>query len=146
MNTGILGTRAGLVADINLLAQIVILLLLCVGALQARSKHFDRHHGVMIAAVIVNAAAIVFIMNPAFFRVLPFALRNPGAPGPVMMLPHAAVGALAELLGIYIIARTQLDPSATSDWPGMKRTMVVTLLLWLLALAGGIALYMAWYV
>jgi hypothetical protein len=146
MSTGILGTRAGLVADVNLIAQIVILLLLSVGALQARSKHFDWHHGTMIAAVIVNAAAIVFIMNPSFFRLLPYALRNPGAAGPVIMLPHAAIGALAELLGIYIIARTPRNPSALSGWPSMKRTMIVTLLLWLVALSGGIWLYISRYV
>jgi uncharacterized membrane protein YozB (DUF420 family) len=145
MSTGIFGTRASLVADINLLLQIAILGMLAVGVIQARRGKLNAHHSLMTMAVIVNAAAIAFIMDPSFFRVLPFALRNPLARGPAMLWPHVLIGGLAELMGAYIVIRTKTEPSAVANWPNMKRMMVLTLLLWIVALAVGIVLYFVWY-
>ena len=85
MGSGILGTQATLVADVNLILQIIILMVLTIGAFQARRGRIDVHHKLMTAAVIINAVAIMAIMNPSFFRVLPFAWRNPRAPGPTVM-------------------------------------------------------------
>jgi hypothetical protein len=133
------------VADINLILQIVILVVLTIGAFQARRGRIDAHHALMTAAVVVNAVAIIAIMNPAFFRVLPFALRNPGARGPTVMWPHAALGAVAELMGVYLVIRLKLDPARASDLGGLRRVMVVTLLLWTAALVAGIAMYFVWY-
>lgn len=145
MGSGILGTRATLVADINLILQIVILMMLTIGAFQARRGRLDAHHRLMTAAVIINGVAIIAIMNPSFFRVLPFALRNPGAPGPTVMWPHVAVGALAELMGAYVVIRLNLDPSRISRLGNLKWIMVITFLLWIVALAVGITVYYVWH-
>jgi len=146
MGSGILGTRATWVADVNLILQIVLLIILTIGAFQARRGRLDVHHKLMTAAVTINAVAIIAIMNPSFFRVLPFALRNPGAPGPTVMWPHAAIGAVAELMGAYLVIRLKLDPSRISRLGSLKWVMVITLLLWAVALAIGIAMYFVWYV
>ena len=145
MGFGILGTRATLVADINLILQTVILMMLTIGAFQARKGRLDVHHRLMTAAVIINGVAIIAIMNPSFFRVLPFALRNPEAPGPTVMWPHIAIGALAELMGAYVIIRLNLDPSRISRLGNLKWIMVITFLLWIVALAVGITVYYVWH-
>jgi len=145
MGSGILGTRATLVADINLILQIVILMMLTIGAFQAKKGRLDVHHKLMTAAVIINGVAIMAIMNPSFFRVLPFALRNPGAPGPTVMWPHVAIGTLAELMGAYVIIRLNLDPSRTSRLGNLKWIMVITFLLWIAALAVGFTVYYVWH-
>jgi uncharacterized membrane protein YozB (DUF420 family) len=146
MSSGILGTQATLVADVNLILQIIVLIGLTIGAFQARRGRLGAHRKLMTAAVIINAVAIIAIMNPSFFRVFPFALRHPGAPGPTVMWPHAAIGALAELMGAYIIIRLNLDPSRLARLGSLKLLMLITLLLWIVALVVGIAVYYVWHV
>ncbi len=146
MSTGILGTRAGLVADINLILQIAILIVLLMGCFQARRRNFSAHGRLMTAAVIANTIAIIAIMNPAFFRILPVAIRNPEAQRPTMLWPHAAIGALAELMGIYIVILMKLETSRPPRLRNIKWRMRITLLLWIVALAMGIALYFVRYV
>jgi uncharacterized membrane protein YozB (DUF420 family) len=143
MSSGILGTRATLVADINLLVQTALFFILVIAALQARNRRYDSHRTLMTVAVVINAAAIVAVMNPSFFRVLPFAVRNPDAPGPTVMWPHVALGAVAELMGAFLVIRLGLEPASA---PRLRRVMAVTLLLWLAALVVGFALYYMWYV
>jgi uncharacterized membrane protein YozB (DUF420 family) len=142
MSSGILGTRAGLVADVNLILQITLLVALCVGALQARRGRTDAHRRLMTAVVIANAAAIVFVMNPSFFRSVPLALQDTGSRRSLIMWAHMVVGLLAELLGVYVVIRGNTAPSS---WPNMKRTMMITWLLWIAATLGGIVLYVVWY-
>jgi len=143
MSSGILGTRATLVADINLLVQIALFVILVTAAWQGRNRKYDSHLKLMRTAVVVNAVAIIAVMNPSFFRVLPFAARNPGAPGPTAMWPHVALGAIAELMGAYIVIRLGVDPGSA---PRLRRVMVPTLVLWLAALLAGFAVYWIWYV
>lgn len=85
-------------------------------------------------------------MNPAFHRILPFAWRNPRAPLPTILWPHVAIGALAELMGAYVIIRLNLDPSRLSTLGNLKWLMVITFLLWVVALAVGIQVYSVWHV
>ena len=146
MGSGILGTKATLFADINLILQVILLAMLVFAAWEARRGKVGRHHGIMTAAVVINAAAIVAVMNPAFFRVLPFAVRNPGAPGPTVMWPHVALGAVAELLGAYVVIRLRLDPMRVSRLGTLKSVMIATFALWTAALLMGIAVYYVWHV
>lgn len=145
MGRGIFGTRASLVADINLILQIVILGILSWGVFQAKRRKFQVHHTLMTVAVITNAALIVAVMNPSFFRILPFALRNPGADKPTVLWPHMVLGAVAEVLGIYTVLASNsgaLEPSRRRMFTWLMRT---TFLLWVLAFVVGIVLYFVWY-
>ena len=146
MSRGILGTRAGLVADINLILQVAIIVMLLMGYFQARKRNFGAHGNLMTAAVIVNAIAIIAIMNPSFFRILPFALRNPSAPRPTLLWPHVAIGALAELMGVYIVIRMKSGTDESTHSSGIKWSMRIAFLFWLVALMVGVALYLVWYV
>ena len=146
MSSGILGTRAGLVADVNLLVQVLLLAVLIFGALQARRGIRDTHQWLMTGAVIINAAAIILVMNPSFFRALPSALRDPGSLRSMLLWPHMIVGVLAELMGVYIAIRTRVEASGPAGWRAAIPTMVVTWFLWVLAAAVGMGLYVVWYV
>nr|MBC7244570.1 DUF420 domain-containing protein [Chloroflexota bacterium] len=145
MGSGILGTRANLIADINLILQVAILVILIVGVFQAKRRKFQVHHTWMTVAIIANAVLIIAIMNPSFFRILPFALRNPGADKPTVLWPHMLLGAVAELLGVYTVLSGNMGQSGTQRRRNFKWLMRVTFLLWFLALVAGIVLYMVWY-
>lgn len=146
MNTGILGTRANWAADLNLIVQIVLLVVLFAGRVQAKKRKLNVHHTWMTAIVTINAVMIIAIMNPAFFRLLPLAGRNPGAPEPTPPWPHVVVGALAELMGLYAVLWMRMDLPELLRMRNIKWFMRITFLLWALALLGGIVLYWVWYV
>jgi uncharacterized membrane protein YozB (DUF420 family) len=143
--SGFLGTRASWAADLNLIAQIVLLLVLVAGILRAKKHNYTSHHSWMTAVVLANAALIVAIMNPSFFRALPLALADT-AIKPKMVLPHFVVGVLAELMGLYAVIDIKMDLPETWRVHNTKRFMRITALLWTMALVGGIALYVVWYV
>jgi uncharacterized membrane protein YozB (DUF420 family) len=149
MPRGLLGTRATLVADINLILQIIVLIVLIVSTLQARRRGLSTRRTLTMIAVMLNAFLIVAIMNPSFFRILPFALRNPGAPVPTWLWPHVVLGASAELIGVYLIVSSNLDwDSSTSGGPVRRRMRNLArfmLLLWALALAVGLVIYRTLY-
>jgi hypothetical protein len=101
----------------------------------------------MSVAVALNAVLIIAIMNPAFFRILPFALRNPLAPTPILLWPHVLIGLAAELFGVYLALFGSLN---WDSGPGAGRRRIgvvagVLLLLWILALVVGLAVYLRRY-
>ena len=145
MNTGFLGTRANWAADLNLIVQIVLLLVLFAGRMQAKRRNLNAHHRWMTAIVTVNAVMIVAIMNPSFFRLLPSAVRDPAAPALVLPLLHALVGALAEVMGLYAVLSMNMDLPDSWRIRNVRWFMRITFLLWALALAGGIVLYWVRY-
>ena len=141
---GFLGTQASWAADLNLLAQIALLVLLILAVLRVKKGDLATHHTWMTAVVIINAVLIVAVMNPTFFRVLPAAIRDPSLK-PRMMLPHFLVGTLAELLGLYAVVAVRMDLPLTLQVRSQKRLMRILAVLWTLSLVGGIALYVWWY-
>lgn len=142
---GFLGTQASWAADLNLLAQIALLVLLVLAAVRAKKGDLAMHHTWMTAIVLINAALIVAVMNPAFFRLLPAVIHDPSLKRK-MMLPHFVVGTLAELLGLYAVLAVKVDLPPALRVRSQKRFMQVLTVLWTLALLGGIALYGIWYV
>jgi uncharacterized membrane protein YozB (DUF420 family) len=145
MNTGFLGTRANWAADLNLIVQIASLLVLVAARVQAKRRNLNVHHRWMMVIVAVNAVMIVAIMNPSLFRLLPSAVRDLGAPALVLPLPHAVVGALAELMGLYAVLYIRMDLPDSLRPRNVKWFMRITFLLWALALLGGIVLYWVRY-
>jgi uncharacterized membrane protein YozB (DUF420 family) len=147
MGRGLLGTRANVVADVNLLLQGAILIVLLVGLLRSRTRGLGAFRALMSAAVALNAVLIIAIMNPAFFRILPFALSNPLAPTPVLLWPHVAIGITAELIGVYLAVSGNLERDPGPDAGRRKPVALVGILLflWASALAVGIAVYLRRY-
>jgi len=146
VRTGILGTRANWAADLNLMVQIVLLVVLVAGLVQAKKRNLQVHHTWMTAIVVVNAVFVIAVMNPSFFRTLPSAVRDPDALEHVLPWPHVLVGGLAELMGLYAVLWVRMDLPESMRIRNIKWFMRITFLLWALALVGGIVLYWVWYV
>jgi uncharacterized membrane protein YozB (DUF420 family) len=149
MRRGLLGTNATIVADINLVLQLIILALLIVSTLVGRRRGVSTRRTLMSIAVTLNAVLIIAVMNPSFFRILPFAVRNPAGPVPSLLWPHVLLGAPAELLGVYLVASANLDWDRTAQPGPVRRTartlFRILLLFWTAALIIGLAVYSTLY-
>jgi len=143
---GILGTGASTNADINLITQLVIIILLAVGWAYGRNKKKIRLHGqLMVVAVLVNAAAIALVMAPSLILGLGAIASNPLGPGPLITVIHSSIGTVAWLLGAYLSWTWGLKP-ATVECFKRKRLMKPVTYLWLLAAVFGVGFYIYYYV
>jgi plastocyanin/uncharacterized membrane protein YozB (DUF420 family) len=156
--SGFLGTRAGLFADLNLIAQIVLLLGLATGFAfarigkskadrQAQSDWISAHQYNQTGWVLFNIVLTIFIMAAVFARQvapdIPDNLRE--AYGAVSTL-HAALGLITILCGVYILLRMNrlLPKSLRVSW--WKNLMRVTLALYWVVGLFGVGTYYVWYV
>jgi uncharacterized membrane protein YozB (DUF420 family) len=145
---GFLGTGATFAADVNVIVQLVMGGALIVGAILAKQERYRAHGTCQTIVLLLNACMIWLTMWPSFRQQvvshLPKALHNRYY---TIATIHAALGATAELLGLYIVlvAGTGLVPRSLrfKQW---KRWMRIELALWFVALIGGIGTYYAWYI
>lgn len=135
----LVGTR--LAADIDLGAELLILLGLWVGAYLAHTHRFRAHGLVQTTLVLTNLVFIVFVMLPSFNT---YIIAGQTTTGPVarLMLLHGALGLLAQLSALYLVVRmrtTLLPPR----WRvrQIKRPMRAVLLLWTAVVLIGVGVY-----
>jgi uncharacterized membrane protein YozB (DUF420 family) len=130
-------------STISLSIEMVALGLLIGGYLLKRQKKY-RHHGLsMLSALGLHIVAILFVMVSslaAFFSV-PSSV-NFADILVIVTLVHVSAGLLAGLLGVWLVGSWHLQESLQTCFR-KKRVMDVTLSLWLLAIALGLALYLA---
>jgi uncharacterized membrane protein YozB (DUF420 family) len=145
---GILGSAAPWQADLTLLIEAVMGIALLAGAVLARRRHYRAHAWCQSAVVLLNLVVIGFAMAPSFYIQLapkiPQAMRKSYY---AIATGHAALGAVAELTGLYVIlaAGTNLLPKFLHlrNYRGWMRA---TLILWWVVLLLGVATYVRWYV
>jgi uncharacterized membrane protein YozB (DUF420 family) len=145
---GFLGTQAGFEADLNLLIQIAMGAALIVGAFLARSKRYAAHGACQATVLALNLALIFSVMWPSFYlQVLPRLPKHFEKRYYAIATIHGFLGALAELLGLYILlaAGTNILPQAWR-FRRWKLWMRIELALWLIVLLTGIGTYILWYV
>lgn len=144
---GFLGTWASFSADLNLLIQIAMGLALLAGAFLARAKRYAAHGLCQAIVLILNLPMIALVMWPSLdARVLPRLSRHFARPHYALAMAHGALGALAELLGLYIllVAGTSILPRAWR-FRRWKLWMRIELALWWVVLLLGIGTYYIWY-
>jgi plastocyanin/uncharacterized membrane protein YozB (DUF420 family) len=155
---GFLGTRAGLFADLNLIAEIILLLGLTtgfvfarVGAAQAdkakRETWVSAHQYNQTSWVLFNLILVIFIMALVFERQvvpgLPDNLR--GAYGAASTL-HAVLGLITILCGLYLLLRMNRllpKPLRVSWWKNLMRFTLA--MYWVVGLFG-LGTYYVWYI
>ena len=148
---GIFGTKANLFSDLNLIAQVVLLVGLSLGFVFARQGHYSLHQYNQTGWVFFNIVLTIFIMVVAFVEYaipgMPGNLRN--AYGLVSTI-HAALGLLAIFAGVYLLIRMN---KRTNQWlpkkwriSWWKRLMRLTLVLYLSVGVIGLVLYYVWYI
>ena len=144
---GFLGTRASLFADINLIAEIILLLGLVVGYGFARQGNIPAHQYNQTTWVLFNIILVIFIMGGAFTRqVIPGIPANLAQAYTLVSFIHGVLGLITILCGIYILLRMNqlLPPALRIKW--WKNLMRITLgLYWLVGLFG-FGTYYVWYV
>jgi len=143
---GLFGSRAGLFADINLVAELLLIAGLGVGAFLARSGRIPAHQYNQTSWVLFNTLLVLFIMVVSFSQnvvsQMPADLQK--AYG-LFAFIHAVFGAAAVCCAVYLILRmNKLLPAAwrIKKW---KRLMRITLALYALVGAGGLLIYYVWY-
>jgi uncharacterized membrane protein YozB (DUF420 family) len=144
---GFLGTWASFPADLNLLIQLTMGISLIVGTLLARAKRYAAHGICQATVVILNLVMIAVVMVPSFGeRIAPRLLAHLGKRYYAIVTLHAALGTVAEFLGLYIllVAGTNILPKSWrfTRW---KLWMRIELILWWLVIFMGILTYYVWY-
>ena len=148
MNRGFLRTGAPLGSDLALVVELGMGLALLAGMLLARRRRYRAHAWCQSAVVLLNLAAIALTMAPSFRRL--FAPPIPAVFSDsyyAIAAVHAALGTVAELLGLYIlvVAGTGMLPQRLR-FTRYKPWMRTALALWWLVLLLGVGTYVRWYV
>jgi len=128
-------------ADINLVAQILIIIGLWVGFYFARRKHIPRHQAVQTTMVLANTVFILLVMGTSFYSYIIAGGTTTGVIASLMMV-HGFLGLLAELTGIYLILRmsTKVIPAGLRV-RNFKLVMRSLLGLWTVIVLLGFGIY-----
>jgi uncharacterized membrane protein YozB (DUF420 family) len=145
---GFLGTNAPLIADLSLLAYVLLIApSMLIGFFFARRKMFEPHHKYMMTTItLINWVIIVFLMIVSYSRSVAPQIPE-GLSQITVILPtiHLITGALAQLLATYLVARMWLPLPAFLKIKKIKTPMRITLTLWLVTAALGVLIYVTWY-
>jgi uncharacterized membrane protein YozB (DUF420 family) len=144
--TGIFGTNAVLITDLNLIVQIASFILV-LGSLAYKIKgNFKIHGSIMGVAVLLHFITFLVAMGPSFVGNFTFLMTETLLTGVQTLWAHVISGALSLVLGIFLV--TMWVPKASNIKPcfGRKRIMDATAILWTISLAFGIATYISFYV
>jgi uncharacterized membrane protein YozB (DUF420 family) len=145
---GILGTSASLMADLTILAYLLLLIpMMLAGFVFARNKQFVPHHQVVMTTIIIaNWGLIAFIMANSLRGTLDAEVSDTTAYRFLPLL-HAAFGVSAQILGTYLVVRMWFEDElpAWAKLQKIKPAMRLTLAGWLIAASLGIITYITWY-
>ncbi|HUK91010.1 MAG TPA: DUF420 domain-containing protein [Blastocatellia bacterium] len=144
---GFLGTGASFRADLNLIVQIGMGIMLLVGAILARRKSFRAHKYCQSSVMLLNLVMIGLIMFPSFNQqVEPHISEAAHDRYHGVALGHALLGGLAELLGLYIVlvAATKILPQKLR-FNRYRPWMRTELTLWWVVVLIGLGTYWVWY-
>lgn len=147
---GFLGTKAELPADITLMVQAVVFLILLTGFTYARGKKFDTHGRIMATAVALSGITLVTWMIPTLidsFGILvkELATRGKFYSAAIVTVLHVALGSSAAALSLYIITRMSINLPASIRVKNIRRLMRVTLVVWTATFLMGTYLYYSLY-
>ena len=134
-----------LLADLNVLLQILLVLGLTAGALLARAGNIEAHRINQTVWVLVNAALVAFIMASSMAGFKLAKLADLANAGNAITVLHAVIGTLTVAAGLWLVL--QMNDLLPQRWHvrGWKTLMRLTLAgYWAVALLG-LATYRYWY-
>ena len=138
--SGVFGTKASVVSDLNLVLHIVLLVILIVGFRLGKKKTggaLKVHGRLMTVLVALNGLSILLVMGPSLFLNFGAAVEEAFNIGFPLTLLHHSLGLVAEILGLVLVFR---------KFGRVRTWMQVTLTCWLVALLFGIGFYLMYYV
>ena len=134
-----------LLADINILLELLLVGGLTFGMILAKSGNIAAHRVNQSAWVMVNAVLVALIMIPSIRTFKLAHLSDLGNSGNLIVVVHAAIGAATLIAGLWLVL--QMNDILPARWHirGWKTLMRATLAgYWAIALLG-IATYRVWY-
>jgi uncharacterized membrane protein YozB (DUF420 family) len=144
---GFFGTAANWAADFTLMMMILFAVLLTIGAVFAAKKKYTTHRWVQTSAVILN---IIFVL---WMMILPYRdFIVPGIPQRLnetfywLTTLHAVVGAVAFILGAFVVLRANGLMIKALQFNNYKLVMRISYTLYMLTVLLGIAVYIVWFV
>jgi uncharacterized membrane protein YozB (DUF420 family) len=142
---GLFNPYAVFLSDVNLLFQLAISVVLIGSVFFKFRRSYSRHGATMAIAVILHTVSVFFLMVPSFTASAGL-FENLLAPLALVILLHAVLGSLVELLGVYLVLAWVLRRGSLEVCFNNKRVMGPTLALWLIELAFGLYVYILLYV
>lgn len=158
---GFLGTGASLLADLTLIAYLLLIVPTMIGGavLARRGLHRPHHKWLMIWVTVINWVLILVLMVVAYnFDVIDNIAAQPGNPRYLLPTIHGLLGLPAQLLATYIVYRMLREDAQVARakargernlkqywYLGAKPAMRISLALWLLTTAFGVASYLVRY-
>jgi len=141
---GLFNVHAPFLADLSLLLQVAILLVL-LASLRLKFRRSYLKHGISMGlAVVLHTVSIFAVMVPSL-------LASGGLFGDLLnrlalvVLSHAALGSLVEVLGLYLLIVLALNRGFSKACFKNKMIMRVTLVLWVVELIVGVYVYFLLY-
>ena len=144
---GFFRAGAGLKANFNLVTQLAMGVALIGGGLLARAKHYTAHGICQSAVLLLNLIMIALVMWPSFYgQVLPALPKHLTDGYYGAATAHGILGALAEMLGLYIVLAVGTDTLPRRvRIIRLKLWMRIELILWWLVIVTGVLTYYVWY-
>jgi hypothetical protein len=142
LGNGFLGRPSTFGADLNLLVQLGVGLLLLVGLMLARRARYGPHGLCQTIALVATLAMTATWMLPAYHSTYGAAIFALGNRVNVAAAAHVVTGSVALVLGIYVVlvAGTPVVPRSLrfSNYKPWMRALILT---WWLALLLGVLTY-----
>ena len=141
---GFVGPGA-LIADLNLVLEVLLLLGLTFGAWLARRGNIEAHRINQTIWVLVNAALVAFIMISSMQDAKPESLAGFAEPRIWVTWVHATIGTLTLMGGLWLILQmNDVLPKAVhiTWWKNLMRCTLAGY--WIVALLG-LWIYRLWY-
>jgi uncharacterized membrane protein YozB (DUF420 family) len=137
---GFLGTYAPMISDINLLAQVALLIVLVAGLAAIKRKHTRTHRNLLTTLVFFSILLTVFIMMGRFLQVY-----SSGTTG-FLQIAHGILGLAAIFCGLYLILL--MNDRLPVKWRTKKWKLIMRInwSLFLLVVLGGFAIYWKIYI
>jgi uncharacterized membrane protein YozB (DUF420 family) len=143
---GFLRPHSSIGADLSLVVMIAAFVMLTVGVVLAKSKRYKAHRWVQTAAVCLNAVPVIFWMIRSFWLYV-----RPGLPGNLsktvdaVTSVHALVGLIGVVIGMVIMIRANQLMARGESLSRFKTRMRIAYVVYLVATALGIWVYIALY-
>jgi len=138
--SGVFGTRASILSDLNLMLHILLLVILLVGFRLGKKKTavgLKMHGRLMAVLVALNGLSILLVMGPSLFLNFGAAAEEALVIGFPLTLFHHTIGLIAEILGVVLVFR---------KFGKVRTWMRITFTCWFVAMLFGIGFYVMYYV
>jgi uncharacterized membrane protein YozB (DUF420 family) len=143
---GFLSSHGSIGADLSLVIMVVAAIMLTVGVVLVKAKRYEAHRWVQTAAVVLNAVPVVAWMIRSYWLYI-----RPGLPGNLgrsvdaLTTVHAVAGAIGVVIGLSVMIRANQLAAKGESLSRYRTAMRIAYVVYVLATALGIWVYVTTY-